>query len=272
MRIAASTYLNSAPLVYSFEQGLMRSCYSFLGDAAPSRCAAMLAGGKCEVALIPIIEYQRIPGLRIISEIAVASKECVRSVLLVSRGPLEEASQVTLDPSSRTSQALTKILFARRYKSQPVFTQRAPDAKVEALEAGDAALIIGDPAIRLAASAKQLGLKVYDLVEEWRAMTGLPFVFAVWAAREEASKQSHSLARDFLSAKQEGIGKLDEIAARYAAELELPKDDLLGYLRDSVNYDLDNDNIAGMQHYFDLAKELGLIPAVQGLKFMPQGR
>src|SRR5438128_2657299 len=112
MRIAASTYLNSAPLVYSFAQGALRRRYNFLGDAAPSRCAAMLTRGECEIALIPVIEYRRIPGLRIIPEIAVASKGRVRSVLLAARCPLEDVRHVTLDPSSRTSQALVRILFA----------------------------------------------------------------------------------------------------------------------------------------------------------------
>jgi chorismate dehydratase len=267
MRIAASTYLNSAPLVYSFAQGALRSQYTFLGDAAPSRCAAILARAECEIALIPIIEYQRIPGLRIIPEVAVASKRRVRSVLLAATCPLEEVRHVTLDPSSRTSQALIRILFARRYNTQPTFSERPPDARVEVFDAA-AALIIGDPAMRLAASAGQRGLRIYDLAEEWRAMTGLPFVFAVWAVREEACRQGQTIARDFLAAKQEGISALEEIAGQYAAELELPQDDLLGYLRENVNYDLDEENIAGMRRYFELARELGLIPEAQDLRFL----
>lgn len=274
MRIAASTYLNSAPLVYSFAQGALRHRYDFLGDAAPSRCAAMLAAGQCEIALIPVIEYQRIPGLRIIPGIAVASKRRVRSVLLAARCPLEHVRTVTLDTSSRTSQALVKILFARRYGAQPVFTERAPDGNAAGgegqnmLEASDAALVIGDPAMRLAASADQLGLQIYDLAEEWRAMTGLPFVFAVWAVRKAACEHSPSLVQDFLAAKCEGVEKLEKIAAQYARELELPQSDLLSYLRDNVNYDLDADNIAGMQQYFELACELGLIPEVHEPQFL----
>jgi len=285
MRIAASTYLNSAPLVYSFAQGALRHRYTFLGDAAPSRCAAMLAAGQCEIALIPVIEYQRIPGLRIVPEVAVASKNRVRSVLLAARCPLELVRRITLDTSSRTSQALVRILFARRYHStmaatladlgQPVFTERTPDARMSGenmLEASDAALIIGDPAMRMAASAEKLGVKIYDLAEEWRTMTGLPFVFAVWAVREDVCEGSSSLAstivRDFLAAKQEGLKKLEEIAAGYAVDLKLPQDDLLSYLRHSVNYDLDEENIAGMQRYFDLAGELGLIAETQSLKFL----
>lgn len=274
MRIAASTYLNSAPLVYSFAQGELRHRYKFLGDAAPSRCAAMLSAGQCEIALIPVVEYQRIPGLRIIPEIAVASKNRVRSVLLAARCPLKEARNVTLDASSRTSQALVKILFARRYGSQPVFSERTPDAKIECenmLEASDAALVIGDPAMRLSASAERLGVRIYDLAEEWRAMTGLPFVFAVWAAREDACDQSPSLVRDFLAAKREGQGRLEEIAAQYTRELGLPQADLVSYLRDNVNYDLDAENIAGMRRYFELAHKLGLIPEAHEPKFLRHG-
>src|SRR5262245_10578448 len=88
MRIAASTYLNSAPLVYSFTPGFLRKKYDFIGDEAPSRCAELLRAGQCEIALIPSIELQRIPGIRIVPEIAVASKKRVRSVLLASRRPL----------------------------------------------------------------------------------------------------------------------------------------------------------------------------------------
>jgi len=272
MRIAASTYLNSAPLVYSFAQGALRHNYEFLGDAAPSRCAAMLAVGECEIALIPVVEYQRIPGLVIIPEVAVASKNRVRSVLIAARCPLTEVRRVTLDTSSRTSQTLVKILFERRYGLRPEFTERTPNASVECenmLEDTDAALVIGDPAIRLAASASQLGVRIYDLAEEWRAMTGLPFVFAVWAVREEFADPA--LVRDFLAARQEGIERLAQLAISYSEELRLPQEDLLDYLQNCVNYDLDADNIAGMNRYFELAAECGFIPSARPLKFLSHG-
>src|SRR5438132_9862286 len=115
MRIAASTYLNSAPLVYSFATGTQRGRDVFLGDTAPARCAQMLASGQCDVALIPVVEYQRIPRLRIIPNVAVASKSRVRSVVLAARCPIEKIRTITLDSSSRTSQALVRILFERRY-------------------------------------------------------------------------------------------------------------------------------------------------------------
>lgn len=271
MRIAASTYLNSAPLVYSFSQGSLRHAYEFLGDAAPSRCAAMLAAGQCEIALIPVIEYQRIPGLRVIPNVAVASKERVRSVLLAARCPLSEVRRVALDTSSRTSQTLVRILFERRYGSRPIFTERTPDFAGDCgnmLENSDAALVIGDPAMRLAVSAVRLGVRIYDLAEEWRSMTALPFVFAVWAVRAGVVDEQETIARDFLNAKREGLARLGQIAADYADELKLPQQDLLAYLQDNVNYDLDAENIAGMQCYFDLAADSELIPERRPVEFL----
>lgn len=269
MRIAASTYLNSAPLVYSFSQGSLRHAYEFLGDAAPSRCAALLAAEQCEIALIPVIEYQRIPGLRVIPNVAVASKERVRSVLLAARCPLSEVRSVTLDASSRTSQTLVKILFNRYYNLHPIFTERTPDFASDCgnmLADSDAALVIGDPAMRLAASAE--GVRIYDLAEEWRLMTGLPFVFAVWAIRADVVDGQETIARDFLNAKLDGLARLDKIAADYSAQLKLPQQDLLSYLQDNVNYDLDTENIAGMLRYFDLAAECGLIAERRPLEFL----
>jgi chorismate dehydratase len=270
MRIAASTYLNSAPLVYSFIRGELRDRYIFTGDAAPSQCAAMLAKRLCDVALIPVIEYQRISGLRIIPDIAVASKRRVRSVLLAARRPLGEVRRVTLDASSRTSQTLVRILFLRRYGLIPDFMEATPDPDINCenmLEASDAALVIGDPAIRLEASAPRLGLLIYDLAEEWRAMTGLPFVFAIWAFQEGVVGDSTNLVRDLIAAKNEGLTRIEQIAFQYAYELNLPEADLLGYLRENVNYDLDGDNIDGLMKYFNLAYECGLIPEVRGLRF-----
>ncbi len=274
MKIAASTYLNSAPLVYSFANGSLKRHYTFIGDAAPSRCAAMLAGGLCEIALIPVIEFQRIPGLRIIPDVSVASKNRVRSVLLATRRPLEEVRAVALDTSSRTSQTLVKILFSERYGFQPGFTERTPDAAIDCenmFESTDAALVIGDPAMRLESAARHLDLRIYDLAQEWRSMTGFPFVFAVWAVREDAFEGATNLVRDFTAAKQEGIQRIEEIAARYADLLNLPEDDLQSYLRTNVNFDLDEENIAGLRHYFALAHKWGLIPGVRELRFAHRG-
>ena len=266
MRIAASTYLNSAPLVYSFAKGTQRNRVTFLGDTAPARCAQMLAQGLCDVALIPVIEYQRIPDLRLIPDIAVASKNRVRSVVLATRLPLSDVRVVTLDSSSRTSQALLRILFRYRYGTEPTFSERTPDKSTDCrnmFEGSDAALVIGDPAMRLG----ELNVQIYDLAEEWRAMTGLPFVFAVWASTEAGSIAFPEMLAWLLEAKAEGLTRIDEIAAEYSLELQLPVSEVRAYLRENVNYDLDAENVAGMLRFFSLARECGLISEERPLIF-----
>lgn len=133
-------------------------------------------------------------------------------------------------------------------------------------ENGEAALVIGDPAMQLGAHADELGLRVYDLAEEWHDLTGLPFVFAFWAVRDDVVNDRPNLPYEMLAAKNEGISQIDLIASHYATELKLPEESLRSYLRDNVNYDLDQENIAGIMKYFNLVKEEGLIPKVRELE------
>ena len=254
MRIAASTYLNSAPLVYSFSSGLFANSISFHGDTAPARCAELLEKGQANAALIPVIELERIPHLIAIPDVAVASKFRVRSVILASKVPVEAVRRVALDASSRTSQTLVRILFDRRYGARPEFVQRVPDPSTDCsnmFEDCDAALVIGDPAMRLEADPRE-GLQIYDLASEWREMTGLPFVFAVWAARSGERIDSEM----FLRAKEEGLKRREQIAEAYEPVLGLPRHELLDYLVNNVNYDLDEENKAGMAKFFQYAREL----------------
>ena len=273
MRIAASTYLNSAPLVHSFTAGMQRKRVIFMGDTAPSRCAQMLAHGQCEIALIPVIEYLRIPNLRLIPNVAVASKHRVGSVLLAARCNLASVTKIALDASSRTSQTLVKILLARRYHNQPVYCERTPDVAsgcANMFDGMDAALLIGDPTFDLKENAAAMDLQIYDLAEEWRALTGLPFVFAVWAVREDALDDYRRVHLDFEMAKREGLERSSEIAAQYAETLRRPLPELLEYLRENVNFDLDEENVAGLREYFRLATECGFVTANRALKFVDE--
>ncbi|NOT61621.1 MAG: menaquinone biosynthesis protein [Acidobacteria bacterium] len=270
MRIAASTYLNSAPLVQSFATNAFGARYLFLGDAAPSRCAAMLAAKQADIALIPVIEYQRIPNLLVIPNVAVAAKRQVRSVLLAARKPLPDVTTLALDTSSRTSQALVQIILAERYGVKPHLIEHTPRLNAAfALGEADAALFIGDPALCLTTQAEALGLTIYDLAEEWQSLTGLPFVFAVWAVRAESlTVEPSQLVRDFLEAKAEGLRRVPDIAAQFAAELSLPLPDLLNYLHVNVNYDLDEANRTGLERYYELAATHGLIEAAHPVRFL----
>lgn len=259
--IAASSYLNTAPLCYSFVYGGQKDRCEFLSDAAPAVCSDLLKARQADAAMIPAIEYQRIPNILAVRDVCVASKNRVRSVILASRVPIEEVRSVALDTSSRTSAALIQIIFDRFYHLKPTFRQSPPRIN-DMLETDDAALIIGDPAMLIDRSA----LRVYDLAEEWRKHTGLPFVFAFWAVR--ADSKTGAGAVDFVAAKREGLAHTSEIAALYAAQLGLPREELITYMTENICYDLDEESLRGLRLYYELAAECGLIEEARALRFL----
>jgi chorismate dehydratase len=236
--IAASSYLNAAPLCYSFMHGSQQDRCRFLSDAAPSRCADLLREGQADAALIPVIEYQRIKGLRIVPGACVSSRKSVRSVLLASKVPIDRVRRVALDISSRTSAALIQIILGRFHGLSPVYQTFSPRIQ-DMLETNDAALLIGDPAMLIDRS----GLHVYDLAEEWIKHTDLPFVFAFWAFRPD----------------KEGVLNIGRIAEAYSTNLGLPQEDLVRYLTENINFDLDERSLQGLRLYYQLALECGLI-------------
>jgi chorismate dehydratase len=264
-RIAASSYLNAAPLCYSFVYGQQRDNCEFLSDAAPARCAEMLADGGVNAALIPAIEYQRIPNLKAASGACVASRYEVRSVLLASRVPLERVRTVALDISSRTSAALIQIILGRFCGVEAQYRQ-SPPSLTDMLETSDAALIIGDPAMLIDRST----LHVYDLAEEWRKHTGLPFVFAFWAIRDDSIAWFNKSAEsqiDFQKAKVEGLAHLEELASIYAERLGLATSDLLSYLTVNISYDIDDECLRGLRLFYELAGECDLIATPREIVF-----
>ncbi|HEX5707456.1 MAG TPA: menaquinone biosynthesis protein [Pyrinomonadaceae bacterium] len=246
-RVAATYYLNSAPLVWSFAQGERRRAVRLLSDAAPVRCARMLARGEADAALAPVIEYQRAARLRLVPGVCVGAKREVRSVLLVTRGmPLKEARRVALDTTSSTSAALTRVIFREFFGHEPEFEACAPDLS-QMLGRADAALVIGDPAMTFARE----GLRVYDLAALWREHTGLGFVFAMWMTREGAGEAAGRV--DFAAARDEGVAHLEEIAAQYEGDLGLARAELLSYLRENICFELDEELVAGLKLFYKLA-------------------
>ena len=260
-RIAASSYLNSAPLIWSFARGPHRQDVELLTDAAPARCALLLARGLADAALVPVIEYQRMPETVIVPGVCVGARGAVRSVVLVTRGEVDlaEVRTVALDTSSRTSAALVRIIFREFLPREPQFTPSEPDLR-QMLDGHDAALVIGDPAMTFARE----GLRVYDLAELWREHTGLGFVFAMWMMNVSASERVHAI--DFAGARDVGRAHDVEIAEQYARELHLPRAELLSYLRENICFTLDEEMRGGLELYFRLALRHGLIDTLRPLK------
>ena len=172
-RVSLVDYVNAWPLTWGFLRGAVEGTDRVTD--VPSACADRLARGEVDAGLVPSVEAARIPGIRIVRGVGIASRERVRSVILVGRQPLEAAKTVALDVASRSSAAMARILFHDLLGVKPQFHAAAPDLD-EMLSHHDAALLIGDPALR----ADLSGLHVLDLADGWRRLTGLPFVFAVW--------------------------------------------------------------------------------------------
>jgi chorismate dehydratase len=292
VKIAASTYLNSAPLVTALQAGISGYHYEFIGDAAPARCAAMLAEQQVAAALIPAIEYARLDNLQIVPRLAIAAKEQVASVVLITKKPLTALDRVALDTSSRTSAALVRIVLEQGYQVFPQYTAQAPQWP-EMLAANDAALLIGDPAMLAATAATAAGYQVIDLVQQWRQLTNYPFVFAFWAVHPNYHHhyQTDSYLKngcqedkifnnnanwdnnfDFVAllteASRQGLATREQIATDYAAQLGLAPDFLYHYITTLIHYHLDAEDLAGLHEFYRRAAQLQLITQIPTLQYL----
>jgi predicted solute-binding protein len=284
LRISIVQYLNTAPLVWGFTNGPLHGKYD-LDFTVPSQCAEALRSGAADIAIIPAIEYQRIDDLVVLPGFAIASKNRVRSLLLVSKKPIAEVQSIALDSSSRSTQALVRILCADAWKISPRFFEATPVAQ-EMLQHADAALLIGDPALRLAVAVESatslstgpaicrgasVGLPghrtlfVYDMVEEWRNATGLPAVLAVWAARPDVV--TAEVLADFAASRDFGLARIAEISTAASRELELSPVILASYLNTNIDFSLDGENRRGLEHFYARAAALNLIPSAKSINW-----
>ncbi|HEV2289243.1 MAG TPA: menaquinone biosynthesis protein [Candidatus Acidoferrales bacterium] len=287
LRISIVEYLNTAPLVWGFTEGSLAGKYN-LSFTVPSQCAESLRVGDVDVAIIPAIEYQRINGLVALPGMAIAAKGEVRSILVVSKKPIDMVKRLALDTSSRSSAALVRLLAAEEWGIQPEFINAAPDPSAMLSEA-DAALVIGDPALRIAVKLDYLAEKkpregaccqgdpedmpvpgyptlfVYDVAYQWRQMTGKPCVLAIWAGHRD--RLTPEVVADFQASKQFGLAHIEDIAEAASVKLDLPSKSLETYLRDNIDFSLDEPNLEGLRLYYEKCAAAGLIPGARPLEF-----
>ncbi len=286
MRISVVGYLNTAPLVWGFTNGPLEGRYD-LSFTVPSLCAEALRKGEADIAIIPAIEYQRMEGMVALPELAIAAKGEVRSILVLAKKPIERARRFALDRSSRSSVALVQLLCAGWWRISPDFVEMAPDPAAMLTEA-DAALVIGDPALRVAVKAEAIASKrpsgeigcqgdpneqpvpgvqtlfIYDVAHQWREMTGRPCVLAIWVGRREVV--TPEVVADFLASKAYGISHVSEIAEAAAQQLNLPAAALERYLRENIDFSLDSENLSGLELYYQQCAAAGLIPRARPLE------
>ncbi|MFL6374740.1 MAG: menaquinone biosynthetic enzyme MqnA/MqnD family protein [Pyrinomonadaceae bacterium] len=289
-RISASSYSNTAPLIWSFLYGRNRSRVEIILDNAPARSAELLGQDRVDAALVPVIVYQTLADVKLIPGVCVGAKEKVRSVCLVTDGrDLNDVRTVSLDVSSRSSVALVKIIFREFLGKDIEYTPAAPNVE-EMLAASDAALIIGDPALSISDSGFQISdfesqvsdlhaavsdesvrskiqnlrskMRKFDLAELWKHHTGLGFIFAMWMTRAD------SIDIDFAAVRDEGVANADSIAASYTANLPLSQPEIRDYLTQSISYTPDESMIQGMALYMQLAHKHDLIKNNKDLIFV----
>ena len=261
-RIAASSYLNTAPLIWSFIHGSQREQVELFTDTAPARCGEMLGNGEVEAALVPVIEYQRIPDIAILPDVCVGSRTAVRSVVLVTRkNNLKKVKGVALDESSRTSATLVKIIFREFLGFEPQWETSAPDLK-SMLAHADAALIIGDPAMTIPREE----FRVFDLATLWHEFTGFGFVFAMWMVRKDAVETIRAI--DFAAARDEGLANLIDIERTYVEQIGLSEKEIRSYLTENIVFKVDEEMRNGLERYFELARKHALIESARELVFV----
>ncbi len=243
LRISAVSFLNTAPLVWGLTHGPLEGRAEIWFEV-PSACAASVAGGVADIGIIPVIEMAR-QGLPAVPGLGIASDGDVRSIFVVSHVPAEEIRSLALDTSSRTSVGLAKVILEQKYGVQPRTIPYPPNVD-KMLTLADAALVIGDPALRLA--PQQEGYFVYDLGREWTAMTGLPMVYAMWAGRgaEEAADLMHE-------SYAYGKERIDEIVASEAEPRRIPASLAREYLTRNIVFELGERHMQGLELYLSLA-------------------
>ncbi len=255
--MCAVSYLNTVPLVWGFLHDPAQQDTFDLRFAVPSECAGQLASGEARIGIVPAIEVVR-QDLDYFRGTGIASDGPVRSILLVSKVPFGKIRTLATDSGSRTSVMLARILLAELYGSEPKCVSHTPDLAAM-LGAADAALLIGDAALRV--DPTSVPFETLDLGEEWTSMTGLPMVFAVWAGRKENIRAPHGEA--FLASCRFGLSHIDEIISAESPRRGFPEALVREYLTRHIVFEFSDRHYAGLELYWQRAAALERV-MVQG--------
>ncbi len=249
MRVSAVSYLNTWPLVWGFLHGPQRGQFDFQFDL-PAQCADALESGGADIGIVPCAELDRLE-LEFLPDVGIACDGPVRTILLISRKPIREIRTISLDSSSRTSVALTRILLAERYGVSPEIRSQKPVLE-EMLAVSDAALIIGDPALRIDPAA--LPWESLDLGAEWVEWTGLPMVFAVWAGKKAAL--TREVAAAFRESREWGRTHLEEMVETAVAERDFEPGLVRRYFTEYIAYELGPRHLEGLETFRRMVRKL----------------
>jgi chorismate dehydratase len=265
VRIGAVSYLNARPLTHGLERGLGGDRVR-LSTATPAVLADRLAADELDVALLPVVELARMPDLELVPGLGIVTFGACRSVLLLSRGPVETIDSIALDPDSRTSNALARVLLADVWGRRPEVVAGGPDLAA-GLDRADAAVRIGDKALF---EPVPPGLHVRDLGEVWTEWSGLPFVFAAWAARPGVVDRD--LYRVLHASRREGAREIERIALAFEWGGKSRPSVARDYLTRNIRFRLGAEELFAMGRFFDAAARLGVIDAAPVIRLAREGQ
>lgn len=273
LRVGVVPYLNAKPLITGIEEAGIK-----LRLAVPSQLPYLLERGELDVALIPSIEYLRGRPFFVVPDTSIASRGAVESVLLFLRVPrVRDIKRVALDESSLTSSTLVRIILQERYGLRLSSVEYVPWPRNQDLNdtQADAVLVIGDNAMKMAFGMRNSRSRTpnselriphsLDLGAEWKALTGLPFVYALWVTSKKGLVDS--TRRLLNEAKRKGLEALPEIARREARRLGLEPGFCLRYLSENICYELGEEEVAGLRQFYRYALSMGLASEGVNLDF-----
>lgn len=249
LRVGAVSYMNTKPLVWELER--MDDTIELYFEV-PSTLSTMFDNGLLDVALLPAVRYLEDSSYRIIPDISISANGMVESVNLLLKKDISSLQEVALDTSSRTSRILTAIILNKRYSLTPDFIDWDGGVDVDGCNS-DAVLLIGDNAMRIEGRKE----RTLDLGDEWRKLTNLPFVFALWVTKRDTDLRGFD--RILQNTKRNGLAALEKIAEFESKRLGFSKEVCLNYLGSSIQYNLGRREIDGLVEFYNLAAEMGLI-------------
>ena len=248
-RVSAVSFLNTVPLVWGMLRGPQRDVFD-LEFAVPSECADRVARGDADLGILPVAEIQRL-GFSSFPETGIACTGAVRSILLITKTAPDRIRTLAADSSSRTSVMLTRVVLAEKFGCRPEVVTQAPDLETM-LESADAALIIGDPALRI--ECISLPYASYDLGAEWMDLTGLPMVFALWSGPAHFMQPEYRQA--FAASCRFGLDHMDDIVRISAEERGYSEALVRTYLTRHIEFELGTAHLAGVQRFHELCSRL----------------
>lgn len=248
IRISAVKYANTYPFIW----GLNKSGFdrkAIVETDHPSKCAEKLRNGNADVGLIPVAALTGVKNGRIISNYCIGADGDVRTVMLLGNCPVSQVDTINLDYRSVTSINLIRVLAANFWKREFKWKDTSEKTDFFSIPCNEAVVLIGDQCFE---SESRFKFRI-DLAGEWKKHTGLPFVFACWAANTELSEE---FIKDFNNALRLGVENIEKVAETFGEAGKINREELEKYLKNNIDYPLDDRKISGMDLFLDLMKKL----------------